>query len=131
MKSHDQPIRKFMSAAPITIQIGTDLALAVERMQEHQIRHLPVLDGDRLAGIVSERDLAVIESLVPNEWESIPVAEAMTPQPYAVAGDTPVREVARVMADRRFGCAIVLDDRGKLCGLFTTTDALRLLAESG
>jgi acetoin utilization protein AcuB len=117
-----------MSKAPIAVQIGNDLAFAIERMQEHQIRHLPVLDGEQLAGIVSERDLAVVESLVPNEWESISVAEAMTPHPYTVSGDTPVREVARVMADNRYGCAIVVDEHGTVCGLFTTTDALRLLA---
>ena len=129
MRVRDQPIRMFMSAVPIAVQVGNDLGYAVERMQEHQIRHLPVLDDERLAGVVSERDLAVIESLVPNEWESISVAEAMTPDPYAVTPDTPVREVARVMADNRYGCAIVLDDRGKVCGLFTTTDALRLLSK--
>ncbi len=129
MEHHNQPISQYMSAAPVAIQVGNDLASAVLRMQQHQIRHLPVLDGERLAGIVSERDLAIIESLVPNEWETVPVAEAMTPHPYAVSGDTPVREVAREMANNRYGCAIIVDDQGSVRGLFTTTDALRLLAE--
>jgi acetoin utilization protein AcuB len=128
MEHYGKPIHRYMSPVPVAIQLSSDLATAVERMQQHEIRHLPVMDGEKLAGIVSERDLAIVESLAPNDWESIAVAEAMTPEPYAVQEDTPVHEVARVMADNRYGCAVVIDAAGHLRGLFTTTDALRLLA---
>jgi acetoin utilization protein AcuB len=119
-----------MTAAPVSIQCDADLCSAVMLMQEHAIRHLPVLDGDRLVGVVSERDLGVIESLVPDDWERIGVAEAMTPSPFAVAAETPLAEVAKTMADRKYGCVVITDPAGALLGLFTTTDALHVLAGS-
>ncbi len=119
-----------MTASPITIPLDSDLGNAIALMEEHGIRHLPVLDEGRLVGIVSERDLSIIESLVPDEWERIVVAEAMTPSPYAVAASTPISEVAKTMAERKYGCVVVTGPRGALLGLFTTTDALRMLAET-
>ncbi|HEX7476477.1 MAG TPA: CBS domain-containing protein [Polyangiales bacterium] len=117
-----------MTKAPVSIQVDAELAAAVTLMQEHGIRHLPVLEGDRLVGVVSERDLGVIESLVPEDWERIVVAEAMTPSPFAVSAETPLAEVAKTMAERKYGCVVITGPGGALVGLFTTTDALRVLA---
>jgi acetoin utilization protein AcuB len=128
MDMRQAPIRRHMSKAPVAIAHDAKLAQAVALMQAHGVRHLPVLDGERIIGIVSERDLAIVEALVPEDWEDCPVAEAMTPEPYCVAGLTPLGKVARVMAEHRYGCVIVTDDTHALCGLFTTTDALRCLA---
>ncbi len=119
-----------MTTAPLFVQVDAELSTAVELMQQHEIRHLPVLDGERLVGIVSERDLGIIESLVPDEWERIVVAEAMTPSPYAVPASTPLAEVAKAMADQKYGCVVVTDKHGAVAGLFTTTDALRVLAST-
>jgi acetoin utilization protein AcuB len=118
-----------MTAAPVCIQLDADLEKAVALMQEHGIRHLPVMDGDGLTGVVTDRDLAMIESLLPEEWERICVAEAMTPEPYTVTPDAPLWEVAKHMAREKFGCAVVTDAGGNVIGLFTTTDALRVLAD--
>jgi len=128
MQRTNETVGTHMSAAPVTIQLDRDLASAIQLMEQHEIRHLAVLSGTQLVGVLSERDLAVVEALVPNDWERIPVAEAMTPEPYAVAAETPIREVAGVMAEQRYGCAMVTDALGQVVGLFTTTDALRLLA---
>jgi acetoin utilization protein AcuB len=98
-------------------------------MQRHGIRHLPVMDGEDLTGVVTDRDLAMIESLLPEEWGQICVAEAMTPEPYSVEPEAPLWEVARHMAHQKFGCAVVTDDEGSVVGVFTTTDALRVLSE--
>lgn len=118
-----------MTATPVCVQLDAELEEAVKLMQEHRIRHLPVMDGGALCGVVSDRDLAMVESLLPDEWERICVAEAMTPEPYTVAPDAALWEVARHMAREKFGCAVVADDRGEVLGLFTTTDALRVLSE--
>jgi acetoin utilization protein AcuB len=119
----------YMTATPVCIQLDAELSDAVQLMQKHAIRHLPVMDGEDLAGVVTDRDLAMIESLLPEEWEQICVAEAMTPEPYAITPDAPLSEVARHMAREKFGCAVVADDEGNVVGLFTTTDALRVLAD--
>ena len=111
------------------MQLDADLEAAVELIQEHLIRRLPVMDGETLTGIDSDRDLSVIESLLPDEWASICVAEAMTPEPYTVPPDAALWEVARRMASEQLGCAVVLGEQGEVLGLFTTTDALRVLAD--
>jgi acetoin utilization protein AcuB len=122
-------VRDHMTPAPVCIPLEADLDQAVKLMQEHGIRHLPVMDGDDLTGVVTDRDLAMIESLLPDEWPGICVAEAMTPEPYSVTPDAPLWEVARHMAREKFGCAVVTDERGSVVGLFTTTDALRVLSD--
>lgn len=96
-------------------------------MRRHQIRHLPIVEDGVLRGVVSQRDLFFLESLDETKPEDILVSEAMTDEVLAVAPDTPVSSVARKMAEKRAGSAIVLDD-GKVVGIFTTMDALRILA---
>lgn len=118
-----------MTVTPMCIPLDADLEDAVKLMQEHGIRHLPVMDGDDLAGVVTDRDMSMIESLLPDEWQQICVAEAMTPEPYTVTPDAPLWEVAKQMAREKFGCAVVTDERGEVVGVFTTTDALRVLAD--
>ena len=120
-----------MSASPVVIQQTAPLTEAITLMQEHSVRHLPVLDGQAPVGILSERDVAMAGSLVPNAWEMIPVAEAMTPQPYMVSADTQVVRVARAMADHRYGAVLITNEAGALLGVFTTTDAMGVLASCG
>jgi acetoin utilization protein AcuB len=117
-----------MTPAPVCISIDADLDTAVALMQEHSFRHLPVMDGDALAGVVSQSDLAMVESLIPDEWQRVSVAEAMSPHPYAVPPDALLSAVVKHMADERIGCAVVRQPEGRVVGLFTTTDALRVLA---
>ena len=122
-------VGEHMTPAPVCVQLDADLSDAVDLMEKHHIRHLPVMDGDALTGVVTDRDLAMIESLLPEEWESICVAEAMTPEPYTVQPDAALWEVAKHMAREKFGCAVITDEGGAVVGLFTTTDALRVLAD--
>lgn len=116
-----------MTPTPLTIELDSDLGAAADLMQNHNIRHLPVLDAGELVGVLSDRDLGLIEMLVPARWQEISVAEAMSPEPYAVPLDAPLWEVARHMGREKFGCAVVVDG-GSVVGVFTTVDALRLLA---
>lgn len=126
-----KPVSRYMSASPVVIQQTAPLTEAISIMQEHNVRHLPVLDGPTPVGILSERDIAMAGSLVPNAWEMIPVAEAMTPNPYTVSADTQVVQVARAMADNRYGAVLITDEAGALLGMFTTTDAMAVLAACG
>jgi len=117
-----------MTPAPHWIGAGQACSEAQSMMREHRIRHLPVLRQARLVGVVSERDLALVQSLPGMRPEALPVEEAMTDPAYTVAADTPLPEVARVMATRKFGSAVVMDG-DEVVGVFTTTDALRALAD--
>jgi acetoin utilization protein AcuB len=95
-------------------------------MREHRVRHLPVLDGGVLVGIVSDRDLRFIETLRDVDPETVLVEEAMTPEPFFAAPDALVKDVADQMARHKYGCAVVMEG-AKVVGIFTTTDALRAL----
>jgi len=96
-------------------------------MRELEIHHLPVTDQGELVGEVSMRDLLVIEGLDGVDATRVPVEEAMIEDPYTVAPETPIDEVAAHMAARRIGSAIVTDGEGVIEGIFTTTDALIVL----
>jgi len=120
-------IEKHMTASVHSVGRAQSLSVAHEMMRKYQIRHLPVLEGGKLVGIVTERDLHLLETLRDVDPDAVPVEEAMSAEVYAVTPDDPLAEVVRTMSERKYGSAVVM--RGtKVVGLFTTTDALRLLA---
>lgn len=117
-----------MTRAPVTIGHDQPLARAHALMNEHGIRHLPVLDGRKLVGIVSQRDLHFLETLQDVDPEVVTVSEAMSVDTYVVSTRATVRRVAETMAERKLGSAVVVDSRERVIGVFTTIDALRALA---
>lgn len=119
----------YMTPSPFTIGDNQPLERAHALMREHHIRHLPVLHGGKLVGVVSMGDLHLIETLGDGELASMNVEEAMTAEPYVVPPETPLSEVAHEMAHHKYGTAIVSDGR-KVLGIFTTVDALRALTDS-
>ncbi len=119
-------IRDFMTALPFTIGRKQSLASAQETMRLNGLRHLPVLDGGLLAGVLSQRDAYFVETIAGVDPEHVAVEEAMSVDVYSVAPDTPLLDVAAAMADHKYGCAIVT--RGThVVGIFTVVDALRAL----
>jgi acetoin utilization protein AcuB len=122
------PIRKYMSTDPYTIGVDQTVAHAHAFMQAHGIRHLPVLSGGALIGLVSLRDLHFIESLRDVDPTTVMVAEAMSTEVYAVSPDAPLDEVVDNMAEHKYGCTVVMDNH-HVVGLFTTVDVCSALSE--
>jgi acetoin utilization protein AcuB len=120
-------IRKYMTSNPVTIGQEQTLDVAHRVMREHRVRHLPVLQGGKLVGVLSQRDLHLIETLNDVDPATTTVEDAMTMDVYVTAPSTPLAEVVSVMADHKYGSAVVVD-RGKIVGMFTTIDALDALA---
>lgn len=116
-----------MTSQPVTIGRDQTLNVAHEMMRQHRIRHLPVLEHGDLVGIVTQRDLYFLETIAGADLENDRVDDAMSQDAYAVAPDTLLSEVTREMAAHKYGCAVVME-RGRVAGIFTATDALRVLA---
>jgi acetoin utilization protein AcuB len=121
-------IQKYMTSAPHSIGAEQTVAHAQKQMKQHGVRHLPVLHGGKLVGLLSERDVALIETLRDVDPEKVTVEDAMSQQVYAVEPTAALDEVASEMAEKKYGSAIVVQNQ-KVVGIFTTVDACRALAE--
>jgi acetoin utilization protein AcuB len=124
-------VGEVMTSAPRTIGSHVVLEEAKRIMSEHSVRHLPVLHGGRLVGIVSDRDIAMVEGLPGVDVAEVKVDEAMSPDVLSTTPDGSLRGVAQQMAERRIGTTIVVDpsDVSRVVGILTTTDLLRALAQ--
>lgn len=120
-------VRDWMTRDPATVPDDCSIQTALGRMRGAQIRHLLVLDHDRLVGIVSSRDLgrlALAGSSSGKEHE--PVSRIMTENPVTIAPETPVTVAARLLLESRIGALPVRDDT-EIVGIFTISDALEAL----
>jgi acetoin utilization protein AcuB len=122
------PVQKYMTHSPVTIGVEQTIAHARDVMHEHHIRHLPVLHGGRIVGLLSERDVALVESLNGVDPTKVTVEDAMSQAPYTTSPDTTIDRVASEMAEHKYGAAVIVQNN-KVVGVFTTVDACRTLAE--
>jgi acetoin utilization protein AcuB len=116
-------IEMYMTPCPYSIGQSEPLANAQQLMRTHQIRHLPVLEGQRLAGLLSQRDVHRVEKFRLVNPERVTIENAMTKPAYTVERSSTVREVAMHMAQNRYGSAVVVED-GRIVGIFTAVDGL-------
>ncbi len=129
MKRNPQVIA-FMTPFPHSIDVDAPLEDAHKLMRRRRFRHLPVISGGEIVGVLTDRDIKLVlgpDFGSPDERE-LRVRDAYVERPCVVPASTPVAKVARVMAQNRIGSAIVTK-HGKLVGIFTVTDACRALAE--
>jgi acetoin utilization protein AcuB len=121
-------VGQHMTRTPLTVGADQSLTVAHRLMRDKRIRHLPVLRAGKLVGLVSQRDLMLIETLPDVNPTEVPVEDAMSTEVLAVSPDASLAGVARKMAARRLGSAVVMKDK-RVVGLFTATDACRTLAK--
>ena len=114
-------IQKYMTTTPHSIGADQTLAHAHAMLREHNIRHLPVLVGGKLVGMVTDRDLRFIETMRDVDPTKVTVEDAMVTNVYAVSPETPLDEVVSEMAEHKYGSAIVMQNL-KVVGIFTTVD---------
>lgn len=129
-------VSDLMQREVATLEAADSLDLADDVMRLGRIRHMPVVSGGRLVGILSQRDLfrAAVSSAMKmhrsaeREWlAKIPVRDVMTGTVVTVSTGAPLAEAVQLMLDRRIGCLPVVDD-GRLVGLLSESDCLRHLA---
>ena len=127
---HMPPVSAAMTPFPYHVQADDPISEVERLMEEHRIRHVPVQDGGRVVGIISQRDLhhLVNPALPRRDHQRIRARDILVPDPYVVEMTAPLDEVLAEMARRQIGSAIVVR-HGRLAGILSATDACRVLAE--
>jgi CBS-domain-containing membrane protein len=117
-------VRVWMTANPETISPRDMLALAQEKMTRGRYRRLPVLDvSGALVGILTQGDLRPFAGYLPTTR----VDAAMMEKPFTIGPDEAVEAAAKLMLDRKMGGLPVVDVDGRLIGIITESDLLRVL----
>lgn len=139
MSENRWQVRRWMSRELKTVRPDAPLVDAFERMREHRIRHLPVVEGKKLVGILSDRDVREFyphrehlrsgQSVFSERLMSTQVSEVMARQPHTVHSSTRLREVAELLCRKKIGALPVVDGQ-RLVGIITAEDVLWALVES-
>ncbi len=129
-------VRDWMTTNPITIDAGASIVQALHLLKERDVRRLPVMRDGKLVGLVTERMLLTFspgKSTSLDTWElhyllaKTPVTAAMNPKPHTVPPDTDLADCAQIIHDRKLNGVTVVDGKGDLVGILTTTNALEAL----
>lgn len=125
--------RDIMQAHVVTVSPDTSLAQAQRLMQDNRIRHLPVVSGTKLVGIVTDRDLrnaspsqatTLTKGEINDQMDTTPIETCMTRDVVVISPEDPVVDGARRLLAGTFGCLPVVE-HGQLVGIITDIDLLR------
>lgn len=131
-----QTVADLMSRKLLTVGEDDTIAHLLEKMNELRFRHLPVVEGTKLVGLVTQRDLLHASSSflsdVAEERDKVigkvKVGKIMQRELVTAKPTDSLAETARMMFEGKFGCLPVADDDGNLVGIITDTDFIRLSA---
>ena len=128
-------VRDYMTTELVTVQETDTLLDATMFFVRSTFRHLPVVRGRQLVGVITERDVkqyapSVLSGISAEDYNSImettPISRVMVRSPITVRPEQSVLEAAKLLHAERLGCLPVVQD-GELVGIITTTDLLRVL----
>ena len=126
-----------MTREVATLEEGQSLREALNLQQLHRIRHIPVVADGRVVGILTDRDIkraspSLLSGIDQKQYdellETIRVGQIMTRNPHTVTPATPLKHVAEILIDRKFGALPVIENN-LLVGIITEIDLLRALYE--
>lgn len=126
-------VKEWMTAEPRVVSSRTRIIEAMQILRKEPYRRLPVVDDDKLVGIVTDKDLR--EASPPNATSlsiyelnylvsKLRVSDVMHQDVYAITPDTPVEEAALLMEEKKVS-GLPVAAAGRLHGIFTITDLLR------
>lgn len=132
------PVSEIMTRNLVTVTTSSDLVSAEELFKKHRIRHIPVVTGKEIVGMLSYTDLLRIsfadavdeheESVDTMVYNMFTISQVMARDVVSVSSQTTIKEVAQFLASKEFHALPVVDD-GKLVGIVTTTDLINYLLE--
>ena len=126
-----------MKRQVVSVGVGDRLSTVEDIMTLGGVRHMPVVRGGKLVGVVSERDLlrASLSNLEATSRDdrraflhAVEIRTVMSSPPIVIGANAGITHAARLMADHKIGCLPVVDDEGDLVGLITETDVLLYVA---
>lgn len=120
-------VKKFMSSKPVTVSEETSVGEAVNLLKKHSVRHLPVVKGKKVVGLVSETELR--GAIFPAMLEDLTVKDLMISQPVTVDPEAPLEEAARLIYHNKVTALPVVDKTGELGGIITMVDMLLALID--
>ena len=128
-------VSKYMTTKLITCTPEMSVKSAYLTMISHRVRHIPVVEGDQLVGIISDRDLrrpSWVDAL--DDWtqyyqisDDTKVADIMTTKPVTVRTYDRIDKAVRIFREERYGAVPVLDKNGDLVGILSAHDLLGAL----
>lgn len=129
-------VSDLMTVRPITVKPETSLRTIIDRMKREGCRHLPVLDRNKLVGIVTDRDVRLVMNspiALHEHWQDenlldkVTAESCMTADPVTVTPSTPAYRAAEMLSIYKFGALPVVDGE-RLVGIITVTDFLDYMA---
>ncbi len=129
-------IRDVMTSPALTVPVDATLTEAEAVMRTHHFRHLPVVEGGKLVGVISEDDFFRHVKVRPREGgfyfdpqelESFILRHVMTHDPVCVHADDPLIVAVGIMVVEKFGALPVVDDEKHVIGIISQIDILKLL----
>lgn len=121
-------VKTIMSSQAVVADPSDDLDTLMNLMDKEDIRHLPLVRHGELMGLVSDRDIALATSLRSNSLKNTKAKDICATHVYETHLDSFVQDVAREMASKKYGSAVITENN-KVVGIITTTDICRALAD--
>ena len=119
-------VSDIMTKRVITLKPYHSLSDSVTLIAKHSFRHFAVVDGFRLVGVVSDRDILRVLARA-KDWQNTTVSQFMMRDLVTVQPNTLISVAVREMLSKKINCLPVVDDRGDLQGIVTSTDLLSIL----
>lgn len=134
-------LKDVMTPNPVTLNIDDSFCRVAQIFQEKDIRHLPVVNSQGLIlGIISQRDLNRITSpqkgpegdylYDPAELTKYILKQHVIHKVFTLSPEDPLEKAVELMAEHKLGCIPVVDSDGRVIGITTVTDMMKLFLKS-
>lgn len=134
-----ESVRHIMATNPVVLHLNDGLGEAENLFKEHRVRHLPVVSGSKIVGILSMTDLArisFVDSYDPHDftidtsvYSLFTLEQIMVRNPKSIPDTTTINEVGKIFLNAEFHALPVVDKHNNLQGIVTTTDLIQYLVE--
>mgnify|MGYP000990767877 CR=1 FL=1 len=130
------PVSQIMAKVLIAVPTNKKISEVNELFKEYNIRHIPVTEGTKLAGVISKNDVTKLgygagemdQNALNAIYDTYELKDVMVKKPLTVSPDTNIKDVAEILSEQSFHSLPVVDD-DEVVGIVTTTDLVKYLLE--